>query len=558
MKNNIRKICAMSAAVTFTAAMLAGCGGATEDTSYTGANYVQNAGNATYADMADVDRGVAVTTMMENIYAPAEESEDIMLAEEDYGYELPNTEEYNHLEENGFQAVAQKPLSTFSADVDTASYANLRRMIYYGWDIDPDAVRIEEMINYFDYDYDDPKEGEPFFVYTEYADCPWNSETKLFMAGLSTKGLDTQLSDREPMNLVFLIDVSGSMYSDDKLPLVQKSFSLLTDNLTDADRISIVTYAGEDAVLLEGADGGDREKVLDVIGSLEAGGSTAGAAGIVTAYKIAEKYFIEGGNNRVILATDGDLNVGLSSEEELTGLIEEKRESGVFLSVLGFGTGNYKDNRLEALADHGNGNYSYIDSPREAKKVLVDEMSGTLYTAAKDVKFQIEFNPAEVKGYRLIGYENRKMADRDFADDTKDAGEVGAGHSVTVLYEIIPADSDIDMGDIDLKYSEKSETGADSTGDLLTVSIRYKEPDGDTSKLLEYPIQAATYSPEMTERMNFAAAVTEFGMLLRGSRYAGNIDYEDVMKLYHKYDYSSDEYKNEFCDMVETVEELAQ
>lgn len=560
MRNNIRKICAMSAALTFTAAMLVGCGGATEETgeAVTGANYVQNTSNATYADMADVDRGVAVTTMMENIYAPAEEAEGVMIAEEDYGYELPNTEEYNHLEENGFQAVAQKPLSTFSADVDTASYANLRRMIYYGWDIDPDAVRIEEMINYFDYDYDDPKEGEPFSVYTEYADCPWNSETKLFMAGLSTKSLDTQLTDREPMNLVFLIDVSGSMYSDDKLPLVQKSFSLLTDNLSDKDRISIVTYAGEDAVLLEGADGGDREKVLQVIDSLEAGGSTAGAAGIVTAYEIAEKYFIEGGNNRVILATDGDLNVGLSSEEELTGLIEEKRESGVFLSVLGFGTGNYKDNRLEALADHGNGNYSYIDSPREAKKVLVDEMSGTLYTAAKDVKFQIEFNPAEVKGYRLIGYENRKMADRDFADDTKDAGEVGAGHSVTVLYEIIPTDSDIDMGDIDLKYSEKSETGADSTGDLLTVSIRYKEPDGDTSKLLEYPIQAATYSPEMTERMNFAAAVTEFGMLLRGSRYAGNIGFEDVMKLYHKYDYSGDEYKNEFYDMVETVGELSE
>lgn len=552
-KNNIRKIIALSSALTLTASVFTACGGAMESNEpyYTqGATY---ADNAKQLEANDERNYYAEITAVQNIYADVEEAEEGVIYEEDYGYEMPNTEEYNHLEENGFQAVSRKPLSTFSADVDTASYANLRRMIYNGWDVDPDAVRIEEMINYFDYDYADPKEGEPFAVYTEYADCPWNSETKLFMAGLSTKSLDSQLSDREPMNLVFLIDVSGSMYSDDKLPLVQKSFSLLTDNLSDADRISIVTYAGEDAVLLEGADGGDRDKVLEIIDSLEAGGSTAGAAGIVTAYRLAEKYFIDGGNNRVILATDGDLNVGLSTEEELTELIEEKRESGVFLSVLGFGTGNYKDNRLEALADHGNGNYSYIDSAREAKKVLVDEMSGTLYTAAKDVKFQIEFNPAEVKGYRLIGYENRKMADRDFADDTKDAGEVGAGHSVTVLYEIIPADSDIDMGDVELKYSEKEET--ESSGDLLTVSIRYKAPDGDTSTLLEYPIAAQTYKAEMSERMNFAAAVTEFGMLLRGSRYAGEIGYEDIIKLFHKYDYSGDEYKNEFYDMVETVEE---
>lgn len=473
------------------------------------------------------------------------------------GYMMPpgvNTEEYDGAPENGFIAVSQKPLSTFSADVDTASYANLRRMIYNGQNIDPDAVRIEEIINYFDYNYSEPREGEPFSVYTEYSDCPWNSETKLFMAGLSTKSADSLLEGREPMNIVFLIDVSGSMYSSDKLPLVQKSFSLLTDNLSEKDRISIVTYAGEDAVLLEGADGGDRKRVLEVIDSLEAGGSTAGAAGIVTAYEIAEKYFIEGGNNRVILATDGDLNVGLSSVEELTGLIEEKRETGVFLSVLGFGTGNYKDNRLEALADHGNGNYSYIDSEREAKKVLVDEMSGTLFTAAKDVKFQIEFNPAYVKGYRLIGYENRKLADRDFADDTKDAGEVGAGHSVTVLYEIIPADSDVDMDGTELKYSQKAETTvtSDST-DLLTLSIRYKQPDGDTSSLLAYPVSAEDHRSEMSERMNFASACARFGMILRGSRYCNDISYDGVLEQLSRYDYKNDEYKNEFYYLAETM-----
>lgn len=469
------------------------------------------------------------------------------------GY-FQNTEEYDGTEESGFLAVSQNPLSTFSADVDTASYANLRRMIYDGQDIDPDAVRIEEIINYFDYNYSDPREGEPFSVYTEYADCPWNSETKLFMAGLATKSTDSLLEGREPLNLVFLIDVSGSMYSSDKLPLVQKSFSMLTDNLSGKDRISIVTYAGEDAVLLDGADGGDRDKVLEIIDSLEAGGSTAGAAGIVTAYEIAEKNFIEGGNNRVILATDGDLNVGLSSVDELTRLIEEKRETGVFLSVLGFGSGNYKDNRLEALADHGNGNYSYIDSEREAKKVLVDEMSGTLYTAAKDVKFQIEFNPAKVKGYRLIGYENRRLADRDFADDTKDAGEVGAGHSVTVLYEIIPAESDLDMDGIDLKYSQKTETTAstDST-DLLTLSIRYKEPDGDKSSLLTYPVSAEDYRGEMSERLNFASACARFGMILRGSRYCKDISYDGVLRQLSQYDYKNDEYKNELYYLVETV-----
>lgn len=466
-----------------------------------------------------------------------------------------NDEEYNYIKENGYTAVSSAPLSTFSADVDTASYTNVRRMIDDGMDVPPDAVRIEEFINYFDYDYSDPADGEPFAVHTELSDCPWNDETELLMVGINTKGFDAVLDERPAMNLVFLIDVSGSMYDDNKLPLVQKSFSMLTDNLTAADRVSIVTYAGSDEVVLEGADGNDRKKILRAINDLEAGGSTAGAAGINTAYDIAQKYFIDGGNNRVILATDGDLNVGLSSESELTRLIEEKRESGVFLSVLGFGTGNYKDNRLEALADYGNGNYSYIDSEREAKKVLVDEMSGTLFTVAKDVKFQLEFNPANVKGYRLIGYENRVMAAEDFNDDTKDAGEIGAGHSVTVLYEIVPADSKMELGESELKYASDSEG---VMGDeLLTVNIRYKEPEGSESKLLTYPVNKSLYSDKMSADMNFASCVAEFGMLLRNSRYIGDVTYKDVSAQLSRYDYSDDDYKDEFIYFVNTMKRRA-
>lgn len=462
-----------------------------------------------------------------------------------------NDEEYNYIKENGYTAVSSAPLSTFSADVDTASYTNVRRMIDDGMDVPPDAVRIEEFINYFDYDYTDPADGEPFAVHTELSDCPWNDETELLMVGINTKGFDAVLDERPAMNLVFLIDVSGSMYDDNKLPLVQKSFSMLTDNLTSADRVSIVTYAGSDEVVLEGADGNERKKILRAINDLEAGGSTAGAAGINTAYDIAQKYFIDGGNNRVILATDGDLNVGLSSESELTRLIEEKRESGVFLSVLGFGTGNYKDNRLEALADYGNGNYSYIDSEKEAKKVLVDEMSGTLFTVAKDIKFQLEFNPANVKGYRLIGYENRVMAAEDFNDDTKDAGEIGAGHSVTVLYEIVPADSKMELGESELKYASDSEG---VMGDeLLTVNIRYKEPEGSESKLLTYPVNKSLYSDKMSADMNFASCVAEFGMLLRNSRYIGDVTYKDVSAQLSRYDYSDDDYKDEFIYLVNTM-----
>lgn len=537
--NSMKKLAALMAVITSVSTLTA-CGAASTDEadSYTrGQNNVQyNSTEAAAGECAPADYNEAAADEC----APADNAD----------FEQ-NDEEYNYISENGYTAVSSAPLSTFSADVDTASYTNVRRMIDDGMDVPPDAVRIEEFINYFDYDYTDPADGEPFAVHTELSDCPWNDETELLMVGINTKGFDAVLDERPAMNLVFLIDVSGSMYDDNKLPLVQKSFSMLTDNLTAADRVSIVTYAGSDEVVLEGADGNDRKKILRAINDLEAGGSTAGAAGINTAYDIAQKYFIDGGNNRVILATDGDLNVGLSSESELTRLIEEKRESGVFLSVLGFGTGNYKDNRLEALADYGNGNYSYIDSEKEAKKVLVDEMSGTLFTVAKDVKFQLEFNPTNVKGYRLIGYENRVMAAEDFNDDTKDAGEIGAGHSVTVLYEIVPADSKMELGESELKYASDSEG---VMGDeLLTVNIRYKEPEGSESKLLTYPVNKSLYSDKMSADMNFASCVAEFGMLLRNSRYIGDVTYKDVSAQLSKYDYSDDDYKDEFIYLVNTM-----
>lgn len=538
--NSMKKLAALMAVITSVSTLTA-CGNAM-DTS--GSDYAMNnekgAQHYTEAAIAAEDYESADDEAM-----PPE-----MNSVDDFDIQQ-NDEEYNYIKENGYTAVSSAPLSTFSADVDTASYTNVRRMIDDGMDVPPDAVRIEEFINYFDYDYTDPADGEPFAVHTELSDCPWNDETELLMVGINTKGFDAVLDERPAMNLVFLIDVSGSMYDDNKLPLVQKSFSMLTDNLTAADRVSIVTYAGSDEVVLEGADGNDRKKILRAINDLEAGGSTAGAAGINTAYDIAQKYFIDGGNNRVILATDGDLNVGLSSESELTRLIEEKRESGVFLSVLGFGKGNYKDNRLEALADYGNGNYSYIDSEKEAKKVLVDEMSGTLFTVAKDVKFQLEFNPANVKGYRLIGYENRVMAAEDFNDDTKDAGEIGAGHSVTVLYEIVLADSKMELGESKLKYASDSEG---VMGDeLLTVNIRYKEPEGSESKLLTYPVNKSLYSDKMSADMNFASCVAEFGMLLRNSRYIGDVTYKDVSAQLSKYDYSDDDYKDEFIYLVNTM-----
>lgn len=547
MTNKMTKTVCSFTAIFLAAGMLAGCG--SSDKAFSEAAY----DNGKFAIAAEDAAGNSIyTTAAAGVLQHGTEK----LADGEAG-EMPaedyfNTEEYNYIVENNYTSTASNPLSTFSIDVDTASYTNLRRMITEGWsgeEIPAEAIRIEEMINYFEYDYPQPKEGEPFSVTTEISECPWNGDTKLMLVGLHSKDID--LSERPAMNLVFLIDVSGSMYDDDKLPLVQKSFSMLTENLSAEDRISIVTYAGSDSVVLEGADGNDREKILEAINSLTAGGSTAGAAGINTAYKIAEKYFIEGGNNRIILATDGDLNVGISSESDLTALVEEKRETGVYLSVLGFGTGNIKDNKMEALADNGNGNYSYIDSELEAKRVLVEEMSGTLFTAAKDVKIQVEFNPAYVKGYRLIGYENRALADEDFNDDTKDAGEIGAGHSVTALYELVMNDSDMELASSELKYQESAE--GVNNGELLTASIRYKEPDGDTSKLLAYPVTMDNYNEKMSYNMTFAAGVAEFGLVLRNSEYKGTATCQSVLTLLADYDYESDVYKDEFIYLVKTM-----
>ena len=462
-----------------------------------------------------------------------------------------NTEEYNAMEETGFANAAVAPLSTFSADVDTASYSNLRRMIeenYSPEEIPKGAVRIEEMLNYFHYDYRLPEGTEPFGVTTQIGDCPWNEEHKLLAIGLKTEEID--FSESSASNLVFLLDVSGSMDEADKLPLLQRAFGLLCENLTEKDRVSIVTYAGEDKVLLKGATGKEQERIRETLESLTAGGGTNGSKGIETAYELAEEYFIEGGNNRIILATDGDLNLGVTSESELTELVKEKRESGVYLTVLGFGTGNIKDNKMEALADNGNGNYAYIDSMGEAKKVLVEEMGSTLVTVAKDVKLQVEFNPEKVKEYRLLGYENRRLEAQDFEDDTKDAGEIGAGHTVTALYEIVPAEEGEKVENF-LKYSEVVTNGSD---EWLTVNIRYKEPDGEESRLLQYPVGEETYTGNPSEDWYFAAAVAEFGLVVTDSKYKGNASLEHVKASLKELEcIEADEYKEEFYDLVKKL-----
>ncbi len=480
-----------------------------------------------------------------------------------------NTNEYDDLYENPWLSVKTSPLSTFAADVDTASYSNIRSNIEYGYDVPASSVRIEEMINYFHYDYDTPENGEKFAVHTEYMDCPWNEDTKLALVSLNTEKID--FSEAPESNLVFLIDVSGSMFDDNKLPLVQKSLCMLAENLTEKDRVSIVTYAGDDAVVLEGVSGDDYYTIASAIEGLEAYGSTNGAAGIETAYDLAEEYFIKGGNNRVILCTDGDLNVGVSSQGELEKLITEKKKSGVYLSVLGVGYGNYKDNKLETLADKGNGNYSYIDSIFEAKKALVDEMGATMVTVAKDVKLQVEFNPEYVKGYRLIGYENRVMAAEEFDDDTKDGGEMGAGHSVTAIYELALTDSDMEIYEPDLKYdhgddttvegdeaadhdeknAEKEKVSVDKSYELFTLNVRYKEPDEDKSKLSSYVCTNEDYSEEGSDNMRWAAAVTAFGLYLKDSQYAGDVDKDMILELATSVkDYKEDDYKAEFVSLV--------
>ena len=448
--------------------------------------------------------------------------------------EETSAEEYDRLDENPFQLVNSSPLSTFSIDVDAASYSNLRRFLNNGQLPPPDAVRIEELINYFTYDYPQPKDQKPFSITTEMSQAPWNPQHKLVHIGLQGKQIAKE--DIPPSNLVFLLDVSGSMNADNKLPLLKSAFRLLVNQLRPEDRVAIVVYAGSAGSVLPSTPGSEKDKILAAINNLEAGGSTAGGQGIKLAYKIARDNYIAEGNNRIILATDGDFNVGVSSDSQLVKLIEEKRKQGVFLTVLGFGTGNYKDSKMEKLADKGNGNYAYLDSILEARKVLVKEMGGTLFTIAKDVKIQVEFNPAKVQAYRLIGYENRLLQDRDFNDDTKDAGELGAGHSVTALYEIIPlgAKTEVNLPEIDpLRYQQNvGSAEAYENNELMQVKLRYKEPKESKSKLITRPVVERNLTLETTsDNFRFSAAVAGFGMILRNSKYQGNLNWEQVLEL---------------------------
>ncbi len=469
-----------------------------------------------------------------------------------------NTEQYDDQTENEFLKVTENPLSTFSIDVDTASYANIRRLLNSQQTVPVGAVRIEEMVNYFTYNYPQPTGEDPFSINIEVAKAPWNTDHLLAKIGLQGKSLTAKTLPES--NLVFLIDVSGSMQDANKLPLLKTGFKMLVQQLRPEEKVSIVTYAGNAGVLLDSVSGGNKQQIISAIDRLSAGGSTAGAQGILTAYELAQKNLIKGGNNRVILATDGDFNIGVSNDSELVKIIEEKRKQGIFLTVLGFGMGNYKDSRMEKLADKGNGNYYYIDTEREAKKVLVRELGSTLFTIAKDVKLQIEFNPSQVKAYRLIGYENRMLAKEDFNDDTKDAGELGAGHTVTAFYEIIPASSAEDVGgNVDaLKYQvPQAQPAAGHSDEVMTVKFRYKDPDEDVSKLISQTVTASQITETPSEDFQFASAVAEFGMLLKNSKHKSNATFESVLKRARSAQ-GKDEwgYRAEFIDLVQKGQTL--
>lgn len=473
----------------------------------------------------------------------------------DRNFQDHNTEAYAHNPENNFKNVKSTPLSTFSIDVDAASYSNMRRFINNSQNPPIDAVRIEEMVNYFSYDYPQPKGEDPFSITTEMSDCPWNKKHKLIHIGLQGEKIKT---DQLPAsNLVFLLDVSGSMGSYNKLPLLKKSFGLLVKNLTEKDRVAIVVYAGAAGLVLESTPGNEKEKIMEALNRLNAGGSTAGGAGIKLAYKIAIENYIKEGNNRVILATDGDFNIGASSDGEMTRLIEKKRESGVFLTCLGFGIGNYKDSKMETLADKGNGNYAYIDNILEAKKVLVTEMGATMHTIAKDVKIQVEFNPNKISSYKLIGYENRLLNDEDFNDDTKDAGELGSGHTVTALYEVVLRGSSEDIASVDpLRYQENEIIASSSSKELLTVKFRYKTPQGKKSKLIVRHLKDKSVPlAKSSDNFRYSAAVAEFGLLLRNSKHKAQASYEQVIKL-AKNSKGADKngYRAEFIRLVEMSE----
>ena len=469
-----------------------------------------------------------------------------------------NTEEYGRIQENGFKSVADTPLSTFSIDVDPASYSNMRRFINRGELPPADAIRTEELVNYFSYDYPKPMGNDPVKITVEAGTCTWNTAHRLVRIGLKAKEIPTE--QLPASNLVFLIDVSGSMWGANRLDLVKSSLKLLVNNLRNKDKVAIVTYAGSAGVKLEATSGGDKQKIREAIDELTASGSTAGGAGIHLAYQIAKKNFISDGNNRIILCSDGDFNVGVSSAEGLEQLIEKERKSGVHLTVLGYGMGNYKDKKIQVLAEKGNGNHAYIDNLQEANRVLVGEFGATLHTVAKDVKLQVEFNPSQVQAYRLIGYESRLLKDEDFNNDAKDAGDMGAGHTVTAFYEVIPAGVKNEyVGKVDdLKYQKKEKMTLKPTGsdELLTVKLRYKAPDKDVSRKMELPF-VDNKGDSVSSDFRFASAVAMFGQLLRDSDFKGTADYDKVIKL-AKQGLNNDErgYRREFIRLVEAAKGL--
>lgn len=501
---------------------------------------------------ADIDKiTVHKPNKAKRIFGESAKNGCIVITTKQGNYRIENDESYAKLLENKFKRVQLAPLSTFSIDIDKASYSNIRRMINNGQKIPFNAVKIEEMVNYFSYQYPQPTDNHPFAIHSEYVNTPWNKDTKLIKIGLQGKNYTNNALPAS--NLTFLIDVSGSMSSTNKLPLLKSAFKLLVNQLREKDRVSIVVYAGAAGVVLNPTNGLSKEKIMTALNKLQSGGSTAGGAGIKLAYKLAKENFIKGGNNRVILATDGDFNVGASSDEEMKDLIEEKRKSGIFLSVLGFGYGNYKDSKLETLADKGNGNHAYIDNMQEARKVFGKEFGGTLYTIAKDVKIQVEFNPNKVKAYRLIGYENRLLADEDFIDDTKDAGELGSGHAVTALYEIIPTGSKSKyLKEIpDLKYTE-TKIKSNHSDELLTVKFRYKKPEG--FKSIEFSHIVSDEVSKASDDMKFAASVALFGMHLRKSDFCNKSSYIDILQLAESGRGPDKEgYRAEFIRLVKTI-----
>jgi len=522
----MKKAISILLSLALTLAMAAGCSTAAPrmfesgDFFYSPAVGGNNSASGSYAADSGGFGGYSYGTA-----APSEYYDD-----EDWRYApFDETNEYASARETPFKDVVTSPLSTFSASVDTASYSIMRRQIINGYK--PESLRIEELVNYFDYSYPAPPPGSehPFSVITEISECPWAPGNMLAMIGI--QGARLQNTEEIANNIVFLIDVSGSMDTPDRLPLVIESMKLLVNQLSHKDVISIVTYAGSDRIIADSVPGSEKQTLTRLLGNLKAGGSTAGAQGLKTAYELASKNFIEGGNNRIILATDGDFNVGLSSVSAIIDLVEKERDRGVFISVLGYGMGNLKDTTMEAIATNGNGNYAYIDNIQEAKKVLVDEFDSTMFTIAKDVKIQIEFNPETISAYRLIGYETRRLENEDFNNDLKDAGEIGSGHSVTAFYELIPVGADVDegggSGSVDpLRYSSTVSTGSD---DFMTVKIRYKEPDGDESKLVEHILGASALERSVSYNFLFASAVAEFGLIATDSNYKGHSSLANVL-----------------------------